>query len=134
MTPDGEIVSSTIDTLKYIANDKQEFYLVFASMLTTLMGSSTTNIKIKLLAYILREYGGGQRFTNSVSERMLISKDFECSARSLERAYDQLLEDKIIYKVLKNMYKLNPRHVFKGSTENRKKELQIALSNDCPEC
>ena len=113
----GEIMSTQINKTTYLANTKEEFYLMYSSMVLIL--KSSTDVRIKLFAALLERYSQGQEFTMSKSLKEIIAKETGCSPRSLDTSFTSLLRDNIIVNVGPRLYKVNPRHVFQGSSSDR---------------
>jgi hypothetical protein len=128
----GEVIGSSVNKVTYIANDKDEFYLMYASMVLILKSSS--DVKMKLFAALLDRYSQGQEFAMSKSLKDIIAQETDCKPRSFDSAFTFLLKEKIVFRVATNLYKINPRHVFQGSTAERNKALKATLELHCPDC
>jgi len=131
-TETGEVVGSSINKVSYLANNKEQFYLMYSSMVLILKASS--DVKMKLFAALLERYSQGQEFAMSKSLKNIIAQETDCKPRSFDSAFTYLLKENIIFRVASNLYKINPRHVFQGSTVDRNKELKATLELHCPDC
>ena len=130
----GEILDTRINKSFIIAGTEQEFYLMFASMLEILMskgsGSSATT---RVLAYLLRMYGNSSApFAINKAVKDVMCRELQLSIvcipvalRELQRSLNGFTP--IIYKVDRGFYRINPQHIFKGSTTNRKHVLKSQL-------
>ena len=132
ITEDGEILDVVINKTSYLANTKEEFYLMYSSMVLILKGSS--DVKMKLFAALLERYSKGQEFSMSKSLKEIIAKETDCKARSLDTAFTELVRANIILKIDIQLYKINPRHVFQGSSSNRNNELKSIIELGCKDC
>jgi hypothetical protein len=121
---DGELVHTHVNKIKYLANTKERFYLMYSSMVLILKNSSDS--RMKLFASLLERYSDGQEFSLGSLKRV-IAKEANCSARTLEKSFTYLLDNDIVIKVDYRLYKVNPRHVFRGSLKNRNKSLKAIL-------
>ena len=128
----GEVLEISINNSTYLANSKEEFYLMYSSMVLILKGSS--DVKMKLFASLLERYSKGQEFSMSKSLKEIIAKETGCKARSLDTAFTELVRANIIVKIDIQLYKINPRHVFQGSSSNRNNELKAIIELGCKEC
>jgi hypothetical protein len=128
----GLILDVSINRTTYLANTKEEFYLMYSSMVLILKGSS--DVKMKLFASLLERYSKGQEFSMSKSLKEIIAKETGCKARSLDTAFTELVRANIIVKIDIQLYKINPRHVFQGSSSNRNNELKAIIELGCKEC
>lgn len=125
----GEILERRIDFSKYLSNSREEFYMVYPSLLTVLKQSS--DVKIKLFSALLEKYSCSQEFAMNGDLKKIIARDTGCSPRSFDNAMTSLLKSKMIVKVGSNLYKINPRHVFKGSRIERNKALKNVIESGC---
>lgn len=131
-TDTGEVVDTSIKEHSYLANSREEFFLTYSSLMMILQGSADN--QVRLLAYLIEKYSNGQEFSNTKDFRDIISERIDCSPRSLERSFKNLLSKGFIYKIKGTTYAINPRHVFKGSSSDRKKALKLVLEIHCPDC
>lgn len=125
----GEILDTRINKHTYLANSKEEFYLMYSSMVLILKGSS--DVRMKLFASLLERYSQGQEFSMSKSLKEIMAKECDCSPRSFDSAFTSLIKDEIIVKLNTQLYQVNPRHVFQGSTHDRNSSLKALLEIQC---
>lgn len=128
----GEIVDVFVNSSTYLANTKEEFYLMYSSMVLVLKGSS--DVKMKLFAALLERYSQGQEFSMTKALKEVIATETGCKARSLDTAFTDLVRKNVIVKIGTQLYKVNPRHVFKGSTTSRNQALKAIIELGCREC
>lgn len=121
----GEILGETSNISYYLANSREEFYLMYSSMVLILKGSS--DVKMKLFAALLERYSRGQEFSMSRSLKEIIAKETDCKPRSFDTAFSYLVKENIIIKIGSQLYKVNPRHVFQGSSQERNNQLKAVL-------
>ena len=131
-TESGEIVGGENNKTYYLANTKEEFWLMYSSMVLILKGSS--DVKMKLFAALLERYSRGQEFSMSKSLKIIIAKETGCKPRSFDTAFSYLVKENIIVKIGAQLYKVNPRHVFQGSSSERNSQLKAVLELHCKEC
>lgn len=129
---DGVVLSESVNITTYLANSKEEFYLMYSSMVLILKGSS--DVKMKLFAALLERYSQGQEFYMGKSLKDIIAEETGCKSRSLDTAFSNLVKNNIIVRINSNLYKVNPRHVFQGSTHNRNNALKAILELGCKNC
>lgn len=128
----GEVLDVKINKSTYLANTKEEFYLMYSSMVLILKGSS--DVKMKLFAALLERYSQGQEFSMSRSLKEIIAEETGCKARSLDSAFTHLVRNNVIVKINTQLYKVNPRHVFQGSSNSRNNELKAIIELGCKNC
>lgn len=131
-TATGEIIDHVVNKSKYLANTVEEFYLMYSSMVIILKGSS--DVRMKLFAALLERYSRGQEFTFSGSFKKKLSEEVGCSHRSFDSAITALVKDNVIIRLDHNMYRVNPRHVFQGSSSERNQQLKAVLELYCKDC
>ena len=110
----------------------EEPYLIYSSMILILKGSS--DVKMKLFAALLERYSKGQEFSMSKSLKEIIAKETDCKPRSLDSAFTTLIRKNVVVKINTQLYKINPRHVFQGSSSNRNDALKAILELGCKDC
>lgn len=128
----GEIVDTVVNKTKYLANSKEEFYLMYSSMVLILKSSS--DVRMKLFAALLERYSQGQEFVMSKSLKLIMAEETGCKPRSFDAAFTSLIKDNIIVKIGNHLYKINPRHVFQGSTSDRNNSLKAIIELGCRDC
>lgn len=128
----GEVVSSVTNHTYYLANSKEEFFLMYSSMILIMKNSS--DVRMKLFAALLERYSKGQEFSMSKSLKIVIAEETGCKYRSLDVAFTYLLKERIVVKVASQLYKINPRHVFQGSSHDRNANLKAILELSCKTC
>jgi hypothetical protein len=128
----GEVIETIINKTKYLANTKEEFYLMYSSMVLILKSSS--DVRMKLFAALLERYSQGQEFAMSKSLKLIMAGETGCKPRSFDAAFTSLIKDNIIVKISNQLYKINPRHVFQGSSSDRNNQLKAIIELGCREC
>lgn len=110
----------------------EESYLIYPSMVLILKGS--TDVKMKLFAALLERYSRGQEFSMSKSLKAIIAEETGCKPRSFDTAFTYLVKENIIVKIGSQLYRVNPRHVFQGSSNERNHQLKAILELHCKDC
>lgn len=128
----GEIIETSISSTTYLANTKDEFFLMYSSMIIVLKDS--TDVRMKLFAALIERYGNGQEFCINKNLKEIIAAECKCSPRSFDTALTNLVKHNILVKIGHGTYMINPRHVFKGSSFNRNASLKAVLTLYCPTC
>ncbi len=128
----GEILSEETRKNKYMAGSKEEFWLMYSSMVCILKGSK--DLRMRLFGALLEDFSSGQTFGMSTYLKESIAKKIDCNPRSLENALTTLVADSIVYRIARNTYRINPRHVFQGSSHERDKSLQAIIELGCEDC
>ena len=128
----GEILDVTTNKTTYLANSKEEFFLMYSSMVLILKGS--TDVKMKLFAALLERYSQGQEFSMSKALKEVIAKETGCKPRSLDSAFSDLVKNNVIVSIGSRLYKVNPRHVFRGSSSTRNDQLKALIELGCKNC
>jgi len=128
----GEVMETSTNSINYLANSKESFYLMYSSMILIL--KSSTDVKMKLFAALLERYSQGQEFSMNKGLKGIIALETKCQPRSLDSAFTFLVRQNIIVKFEKQLYKINPRHVFQGSTSDRNGALKAIIELGCDNC
>lgn len=128
----GEILDVSVNKISYLANTKEDFYLMYSSMVLILKASS--DVKMKLFASLLERYSRGQEFSMNKGLKEIIAKETNCKARSLDTSFTELVRANVIVKIEVGLYKINPRHIFQGSSINRNNQLRAIIELGCKDC
>ena len=128
----GEILDAFINKSTYLANTKEQFYLMYSSMVLILKGSS--DVRMKLFASLLERYSQGQEFSMSKALKEVIANETGCKSRSLDSAFTYLIKNNIVVKIGSLLYRINPRHVFQGSSSDRNAALKAIIEIGCKDC
>lgn len=128
----GEILDILSNKTTYLANTKEQFYLMYSSMV--LIMKKSYDVRIKLFASLLERYSQGQEFSMSKSLKDVIARETYCKPRSLDSAFTYLVKNNIIVRIAPMLYRVNPRHVFQGSSSERNAELKAIIELGCKDC
>ena len=128
----GEVMDEYTNNLSYLANTKEEFYLMYSSMVLILKTSKDVNMK--LFAALLERYSHGAEFSMSKGLKTIIAKECECSPRSLDNSFSFLVKEHVVIRLDCNLYRIEPRHIFKGASNQRNKELKAVVEMYCEDC
>lgn len=132
-TNTGQIAGIDVNRSMYLANSKEEFYLMYSSMVVSVLKKSH-DVKIKLFAALLERYGRGQEFSMSKGLKKIIAEETDCKPRSFDTAFTYLVKNNIIVRITPQLYRINPRHVFQGSSSERNNQLKVVLELYCKDC
>ena len=127
----GEIVDENIKHHKYLANSKEEFLLLYSSVLGIFEGLNQAEIRV--YGYLLK-YAEGLEFDISRKIRVNIAERTNLSERTIYNTCQSLLDKRLIFKTKNGLYQINPRYAFKGSTSERNAALKATLDLECPDC
>ena len=131
-TTTGELVDVIYNKNTYLANTKEEFYLMYSSMVLILKGS--TDVRMKLFAALLERYSQGQEFSMSKGLKEIMAQECNCQPRSFDKAFTSLIKENIVVKIGPSLYRINPRHVFRGSSTSRNEALKAIIELGCKDC
>lgn len=128
----GEVLEETVKKYKYLAKNKEEFYIVYTSLIGVF--KKLNSAEVKVYCHLLENYQVGTSIGVSATIRNIIGKDTKLSPGTVANALGQLTEKKLVYSPQRGVYKLNPRYAFQGSTVERNKMLKMILELECPDC
>lgn len=128
----GEVISEGVKKHTYIANSKEEFMLLYVSVLPIFI-SLAHGSKI-VYAYLLLTYNAGSMFEIGGASRATIAEYAGISTSAVANAITELKRLQLIYSPRKSMYQLNPRYAFRGSTSDRNKSLKALIELGCKNC
>lgn len=127
----GEILETEIKQHTYLANAKEDFFLVYSSILGIF--NKMEQSEIRVFSFLL-QYADGTKFSVDKSIRLEISKVTDLNERTIYNTLIKLSDKKLIFKHDSGAYQINPRYAYKGSTLDRNKELQVLFKLGCKDC
>lgn len=128
----GEILEQDMKTVKYLANNREEFYFMYASLLGIMERMSGPQIKV--YSYILRNYIVNSEIGLPKALKKNIGDYLGLTLGTINNTLSELVEKKLLYTTQRSIYKINPRYAFKGSTKDRNALLKVVLELECPDC
>jgi len=128
----GEIVGSNTKHHKFIANSREEFMLLYVSVLPIFIEMSGPAKTV--YAYLLSNYDTGSVFEIGGGSRAYIADRLKIANSTVANALTELKEKGLIFSQVKSMYQINPRYAFKGSTSARNEALKAIIEVGCDNC
>lgn len=129
----GEVKDTSTNKTSYLANSKEEFFMLYASALHLMMDTAK-DVNVRLLAYLIQNNATGNVFSMSKGLKIIIAERIDASPRTIDNSLSELIANKFIIRIERNTYKLNPRHIFQGGTSERNQALKAILTLECPDC
>ena len=127
----GEILNGDVKVHSYLANTKEEFMLIYSSILGIFNRMEQSEIRV--FSFLL-QYADGTKFGVSKSIRIEIAEATDLNERTVYNTIKVLESKKLIFKLPSGAYQFNPRYAFNGSTSDRNKTLETVLKVYCPNC
>lgn len=128
----GEVLEQKTKKIELIFNP-DDFCLVYAGMWNAILNSPLSKSDIELFAYLVQQYAKGVPFTISRYIKEQVSLRTKKKITSYNNSVKSLLENKMIFQVAKQTYKVNPRYAFEGSSKDRNKAV-IEMVSKCKDC
>ncbi len=128
----GELLEQDVKTIKYLAGNREEFFLMYSSLVGLL--EKMTSPEIKVYCYLIKNYQIGSPIAITLGIREVIGEAQKLKSGTVNNAISGLSKKGLIFQLQKGLYKLNPRHAFKGSTLERNAMLKFILEVECPSC
>jgi len=127
----GEILSENVQKHTYLANTKEDFLLLYSSVLGIFNRMEQTEIRV--FSFLL-QYADGTKFAISKPIRLEIAKVTDLNERTVYNTIKSLVDKNLVAKLPTGAYQVNPRYAFKGSTTNRNQELKAIIELGCKSC
>jgi hypothetical protein len=126
----SEILSEVVKKHGYMANTKEEFLFIYASILGIFEQFEQSEIRV--YAYLLR-YAGDVMFSIDKPLRKHIGEITSLAERTVYNTIQSLKAKNLIYEN-EGLYMINPRYAFKGSTSDRNNALKAIIEVGCKDC
>jgi len=121
----GEVLESNVKKFTYLANTKEEFMLLYVSVLPIFLSLSSPAKSV--YAYLLSNYDSITVFEIGGAMRALIASKTKIGASTVANSLTELVREDLLYSQSKGLYQINPRYAFKGSSEDRKRALKTII-------
>lgn len=128
----GEILVSNQKRHTYIANSKEEFLLVYTSLLGVLNDLSAGAIRVYF--YLLLHYRPAVPIEIGKKTRDLMATYCGISASNVANSLSELKQKNLVLSNEVKVYYINPRYAFKGDTSGRNKELKALIELGFKDC
>ncbi|GAB4044126.1 replication/maintenance protein RepL [Spirosoma litoris] len=128
----GDIVKVDQKIHTYIANSKEEFLLVYTSLLSIF--KDLTYGAIQVYAYLLLHYRPGTPIEIGRKTRKEIANHSSISESNVANSLTELKKCKLVFSPEQKIYYLNPRYAFRGNTSSRNRELKAIIELGCKNC
>lgn len=129
----GEVIHEEVQNIKYLANSHEEFFIIYSSLIG-IIEEGMSQAESSLYAHLLQNHNVGADIGISKQIRLGMGKKLGLNERTVLNTLGMLVEKKLIYTTAKGVYKINPRYAYKGSTNNRNRDLKVILELECPHC
>lgn len=127
----GELIEQTTKKHSYIANSKEDFLLLYSSILGIFQRMEQSEIRV--FSFLL-QYANGTKFSVNKPIRLEISKQTNLNERTVYNTIKKLEDKKLIFKHETGAYQVNPRYAFKGSSLERNNQLKLIIELGCKDC
>ena len=127
----GLVIEQTIKKHSYIANSKEDFLLLYSSILGIFQRMEQSEIRV--FSYLL-QYANGTKFSVNKPIRLEISKQTDLNERTVYNTIKKLEDKNLIFKYDTGAYQVNPRYAFKGSSLERNNQLKLIIELGCKDC
>jgi hypothetical protein len=133
----GEVISTEIKNHKYLANTKEEFFLIYSTLIGVFQKISAAEIRV--YAFLLQHYAvSGKIVINDIIRQDIVNKT-GLTAGSINNAFTDLTSTKnvshpLLHRLGRGTYQLNPRYAFRGSSQDRNNSLKSIIELGCDRC
>ena len=133
----GEVINIEIKNHKYLANTKEEFFLIYSTLIGVFQKISAAEIRV--YAFLLQHYAvSGKIVINDIIRQDIVNKT-GLTAGSINNAFTDLTSIKnishpLLHRLGRGTYQLNPRYAFRGSSQDRNNSLKSIIELGCDRC
>lgn len=129
----GEVLDVMINKQKIVIDTREPFFMIYASFLHSLTESNNLS-DVKLLAALIQRYADGKSFQMGSFINSVIAQEANISVTSIPNSLRRLVDKKLLIKLGRGGYMINPEHAFYGGTSARLAALKVVLELECPNC
>ena len=104
----------------------EQDFIVYPSLIEGLLMGST-DVNVGLFGWLVKKYANGETFAINGGLKEEIAAEIGCGVRSLDNSLTYLTNNSYLIRVRKGCYKINPRHVFQGSSKNRLSSMKALI-------
>lgn len=133
----GEKIEHRKKKIKKFFNNGEDsrFYLMYASILPILIEEDLSKSSIKTFAYLIEKFGGSGMFDIGSSVRSELMERCGLAENTVFNSIKELIRCELLIKankIKKGGYSINARYIWIGTSDARKKqiEIQLNLNND----
>jgi len=136
-TDTGEVLDLDIKNHKYLANTKEEFFLIYSTLIGVFQKISAAEVRV--YAFLLEHYNVSGKIVINDIVRKDIMNQTNLQPGSINNTFKRLTSTEhtshpLLYRLGRGTYQLNPRYAFKGSTLNRNNSLKAIIELGCKNC
>lgn len=128
----GETLGSNQKKHTYIANSKEQFFIVYSTLIGVFNNLSHGSGKV--YHYMLLHYKSEAPIEIGKPTRQLMSDYCKISMGTVANSLTELKEKNLIYSPHKRVYYINPRYAFQGNTTSRNQALKVIIELGCKDC
>jgi len=133
----GEILRTDVKSHRYLANTKEEFFLIYTTLIGVFQKISAAEVRV--YAFLLEHYHIDGKIVINDIIRQDIANITKLSLGTINNTFMRLTSTEqtthpLLYRLGRGTYQLNPRYAFKGSTLNRNHSLKAIIELGCKDC
>ena len=124
----GEILQEDVEinSHKYIAKTKEEFFLTYVYLLDALRNELSMP-EVKIYADLLKNYKSDVKFALNKALKQDMADNLNLKLGTVNNSITNLVKKNLIFRITEGVFMLNPKYAFRGSSNDRKKQIIMTL-------
>jgi hypothetical protein len=128
----GEVIDVTTKEVKVLTDTREEFLQFYISLEAKIIEMSLS--EERLLMYCIIHCDRNNVINIGSYAKKEINNKYKIASSTIANGLSQLMSKGVIVRVGRGAYKINPRYVWKGNSNDRRSSLKYFLEVECPNC
>jgi hypothetical protein len=128
----GEVMDIQIKETKILTKSREEFIQLYVSIESKLSGLAFA--QERLFTYCVLHCDRENIIRISSYDKKVIFEQWGLAASTIANSLQALIQAKLLIRIGRGTYRINPKYVWKGTTDKRKEMLTHVLTIECPHC
>ena len=128
----GEVIDVQFKETKILTNSREEFIQLYVSVESKLSGLALA--QERLFTYCILHCDRENIIRISSYDKKVILEKWDLAASTIANSLLSLIQAKLLIRIGRGTYRVNPKYVWKDTSDSRKKMSTNVLTIECPHC
>lgn len=131
-TETGEVIDIQVKETKILTKSREEFIQLYVSVESKLSGLALA--QERLFTYCILHCDRENIIRISSYDKKVILEKWDLAPSTIANSLLSLIQAKLLIRIGRGTYRVNPKYVWKGDSNSRKTMLTHVLTIECPHC